>query len=261
MTVRLAVLGAGPSGLVTAHIAKNLGYNVEVFSKGARKSDIYGCQYLHAPVPGIHAEIQGPGIEVNYRLDGTSNGYRDKVYGQDYRGTVSPEDLIGKHMAWDLRSTYNALWEHNGRDVHALDVSVPGALAELRRSAEVILSTIPAPMLCEKPDVHKFTWQTVWAMGDAPGIQEVPVQVPEFTVICNGADTPAWYRAANVYGYKTVEWPVHRKPPIPEVTQVRKPLLMSCDCNGDIIRFGRYGAWKKGILVSDVVTAVLEELS
>jgi hypothetical protein len=73
------------------------------------------------------------------------------------------------------------------------------------------------------------------------------------TVQCNSNDAPRWYRAANVYGYSTVEWPAGPKPPWPGVVSVTKPLSTNCDCwvGKRFHRVGRFGRWTKGVLVHE----------
>src|SRR4051812_44452720 len=72
------------------------------------KSALYGGQYLHQPIPVL---TQGDPITVGYTLRGSSDDYRLKVYGPMWSGSVSPEDLEGEHTAWDIRATYDELWE------------------------------------------------------------------------------------------------------------------------------------------------------
>jgi hypothetical protein len=99
--------------------------------------------------------------------------------------------------------------------------------------------------------VHRFESETVWAVGDAPerGIF-CPVTVPSWTVQCNGEENPRWYRASNVFGYKTCEWPGEKAPPVQDIAKVEKPISTTCDCwlDGNYLRLGRFGTWTKGVL-------------
>lgn len=245
--MKTLVLGCGPSGLLAAHAAAQLGSDVLVFSK-PRKSDLFGCQYLHAPIPGL-TPVEG--TLVDYLLKGTDESYRAKVYGPNYRGSVSPEDLVGKHFAWDIRSAYDTLWEMYGSYVQPIDFGELNLLDQVvdKFEPDLILSSIPAPLLCKMPEAHAFHSEDVWALGDAPERgQKVPYSIPENTVICDGTRDRAWYRASKVFGYGTLEWPYDRKPPIPGVALVQKPLANTCDCRSEIVRLGRYGKWEKGVL-------------
>jgi hypothetical protein len=113
-----------------------------------------------------------------------------------------------------------------------------------------VVSTIPAPSVCEHPAFtrsmsgHMFASHTVKAVGSV-----MPYPVDANYVVCDGTSETDWYRNAVVFGYQTTEWP--RKQRVDAVT-VRKPLFNECDCHPEVIRLGRYGAWRKGILVHNV---------
>lgn len=268
MAKRVAILGAGPAGLAAAHAAYLAGNWVHIFSRG-EKSRLYGCQYLHAPLPEIYVEQR----TVSYELWGTAEGYREKVYGAAWDGKVSPTDLEGAHEAWDLRTAYEALWnlyvENRGRaafvkcDVSPLALMDDPHLIGGDGFFDNVISTIPLPNICSRPMSHTFHGQEIWAVGDAADRGQVaPVTVPADTIICNGrgVDGASWYRCSNVFGAATVEWPGRVKPPIPYAAKVTKPLYTDCDCFPGIIRMGRYGAWKKDQLTHHVFEKVMELL-
>lgn len=248
--MRALVLGCGPAGLMAAHALTLDGHDVIVVSK-KRKSEMYGAQYLHMPIPGM---TDKPGVEISYTLQGTAMEYRRKVYGDGSLAKgqkVSVDELTGSHMGWDIRSTYDNLWDRYGDDVqHEEDIDatyVRVAMEALK--PDVVFCTIPGHAICEDLETHSFIYEEVYAIGDAPerGIF-CPVIVEPNTVVCNGEPAPAWYRAANVFSRKTAEWPVQSKPPISNVTLIQKPLRTTCTCLPDVVRLGRFGKWQKGIL-------------
>jgi len=256
---RLYVFGAGPAGLLAALAGREAGMDVAVFSTPDLstgepvKSQLYGCQYLHSPIPGY---AEGPGDVVEYRLDGSTADYRRKVYGTEWNGAVSPDEYGPEvaHLAWDLRAAYDKLWRDFLPDIVPTQLSAGNVEVFYNDRKGMVFSTIPAPTLCRKPDDHKFTSQQIWAMGSTP-YRGLPFEPAPFTVQCNGNDAPHWYRAANVFGHSTLEWPVGKKPPITGVVAVSKPLGTDCDCRTGSRRwhkFGRYGAWRKGVLVHHV---------
>jgi hypothetical protein len=262
---RVAILGAGPAGLAAAHAAYLAGAWVHIFSRGD-KSPLYGCQYLHAPLPEIKAEQR----TVSYQLWGTAKEYREKVYGDAWRGEVSVSELAGTHEAWDIRATYDRLWElyveSRGRAAFSKSNIDARWLDEFIRKYtgffSHVISTIPAPSICAFMPKHTFFGQDIWAVGEAADRGQVaPVTCPPDSIICNGQEAPAWYRISNVFGATTVEWPSQRKPPIPYVARVSKPLYTDCYCFPGIIRMGRYGAWKKDQLTHHVFEQTTELLS
>jgi hypothetical protein len=199
-----------------------------------------GAQYLHEPIP---IATRSEGFRVAYELRGTVAAYREKVYGPNYRGTTSPEDLTDSHLGYDIRETYDWLWDTYGKYVVNSDLTPAGAAHEVMHwgKPDLCISTVPAQILCEVPE-HSFTSQQIWSSGD------FPVAVNSNTVVCNGEKAPAWYRAASIHGHVTVEWPSDSKPPIPGLHSVVKPLSNTCTCLPGIVRMGRYGRWEKGVL-------------
>lgn len=247
--MRVAILGCGPAGLIAAHAIETEVpmADIRIFSK-RRKSELFGAQYLHEPIPNINTREP---VLISYRIEGSSEGYRSKVYGDKWVSSVSPEDLAGDHYAWDLRETYNLLWEAHWDRIEDTDLSLtkPEDLQAMESAFDLVISSVPADVLCRNEE-HAFRSEQIWAAGDAPerGVF-APFSLPKNNlVVCNGNSEPAWYRASKVFGHNTVEWPANRKPPIDNVAEVRKPLSTTCDCFPHIKRVGRYGRWEKGVL-------------
>lgn len=258
---RLAILGAGPAGLLAAHAAALHGVEeTTVITKSSvwdgsqpAKSPLYGCQYLHAKIPGLSVRE----ADVAYEIRGTPEDYRSKVYGPESHARVSPEDFQGVHKAWDIRAAYSQLWAMyvvnalSGVRVQTGKITW-GNVGQIVDNHDLVISTVPAPVICGG-EFHDFPTQEVWAVGDAPdlGIQ-APAEIENNKVVCNGLENPAWYRASTVFGMTTVEWSGSVQP-VPQAVRVRKPLETNCNCwETKIIRMGRYGAWKKGVLAHEV---------
>lgn len=262
MKPRVLVLGCGPAGLIAAYAAqREFKAEVHIFSD-KRPSPLFGCQYLHEPIPGITEEHEGH--QVNYVLHGTTEEYRKKVYGS-LTPPVSPQQYAGDHMAWDIRTAYRRLWdifEPSIHDMHLNPADIVPLLSHLM--PDYVISSLPAPVLCQMGDRHTFTDVKCWAIGDAPGqaVADVFGALPPFTVICSGEKDCSWYRACNVFGYGTVEWPGHKKrPPIDGVVAFNKPLSTNCDCMPSILRVGRYGRWQKGVLSHEAYAATTTRLA
>jgi hypothetical protein len=262
---KVTILGAGPSGLLAAHAAETRGWAVEVFTAPdaegkPRKSELHGCQYLHKHIPDLG--IGTAGKAVQYLLEGSKDQYRKKVYGWGWDGNVSPDEYGPEkgHFAWDLRETYDRLWERWEPRLFATDVTPAIADYMSVNRPGLMVSTIPAPALCLEPGQHKFVSQSVYAMGtrtDSAPYWTLPYTAPPMTVQCNGEDAPRWYRAATVFGQSTLEWPGGAKPPISGVVTVHKPLSTDCTCHPDVMRLGRFGQWKKGVLVHEAYETVM----
>lgn len=245
------IMGSGPAGLFAAQAVYEMGGVARIWSKG-RKSEMYGAQYLHAPIPGLDC---GKQETVSYLLRGTADGYRRKVYGDGASIKVSPETLASQHAAWDIRAAYDDAWERFKGIVTPLDISPVNLIAaahETERPADLIVWSIPLAPQCIRG--HSFGVQEVWAQGDAPDLGLFcSVEVEPWTVVANGEESPRWYRASNVYGHRTAEWPDGPKPPIKGIARVSKPIANNCDCwmefaGAPVLRVGRYGTWTKGEL-------------
>jgi hypothetical protein len=259
-TLRAAVLGCGPAGLLAAHgiaqAARNNGVEAEVsIYSSKRKSPLFGCQYLHRSIPGLDLRYQA----VDYRLTGTLEEYRKKVYGiEDV--AVSPGILEDDHGAWDIRQAYDQLWDAFSPAIEDYFLTL-GSWRLLRARLEeagtdLVISTIPATVLCQGNVGSArctFHSEQIWAMGDAPdlgrGIPEFMRQPPG-TVLCNGEDGVPWYRISNVFGYHTAEWPEDH--PAPRgASKVTKPIKTTCKCHPTLHRSGRYARWTKGVLAHE----------
>lgn len=262
----VAIFGIGPAGMVTAWAALRAGYGVKFYSDGVTKSTLYGCQYLHAPIP-LPGNIEIAKTRVEYRLQGTVAGYRTKIYGDKYGGRVSVEDLEGDHDAWDIRATYDALWNiitrHKKVSIFPirLEQNWIGASTKLLSSFAHVVSTIPAPSLCLNPTMlpnmpgHYFASHKIRASGT-----KLPAFKWDDIVVCDGTEVIPWYRMAVVFGYRTTEWPRGTASHLigERATSVSKPLYNDCDCHPEIFRLGRYGAWTKGILVHQVYESAVK---
>jgi hypothetical protein len=259
--LRIAIFGIGPSGMVAAAAALRAGANITLISKTEERSQLFGCQYLHAPIPGYE---DVPKATVDYSLTGTPDEYREKVYGQLWDGKTSPEDLIGTHDAWDIRETYHQMYERIVRKRRTKTNLVKFIQADISplwlmennsmfRKFDAVISTIPAPQICGKPEEHSFQSHEVYAKGDT----RPDPSMPDNTVVCDGTGKNDWYRYARVFGYSTVEWP-SKPPKLHHTAAVKKPLSHDCGCFPSITRMGRYGAWRKGVLVHEVYGETLD---
>jgi hypothetical protein len=246
--VTIHILGCGPAGLAAAHAAVILGHDIRIFSRN-RKSEMYGAQYLHKPLP-IVSELGGCEI-IKYMLMGTADQYRRKVYGDDYTGTVSPEDLTKEHPAWDIREAYDRLWNIYSKSVEPVDNISPRWML-FNKQLRPMISSIPLPEICFHPSMCNFMEAIIWAAGEAPerGTRlSHLLQMDGSTVICNGLDNPLWYRASHIFDRMTIEWPWRAGPSAMTGAAVVKPIRNNCLCWPEVLKVGRYGKWEKGVLV------------
>ena len=258
--MRVAILGCGPAGLMAAHAVAENGAEPLILSR-KRKSPLYGAQYLHAPIPGV--TDRDDHVTVEYMMRGSVGDYRRKVYGPRWDGTVSPEDLEETHEAWDIRTTYDRLWDLYHDCIEDVELDPAGVhFTSLRQDLDLIVSSVPLERICAN-ESHVFRAAKIVAAGDAPdiGIRVSSMyHCPPDTVICNGDDSPSWYRISNIFQHTTVEWPAGIRPPIQSASEVLKPTGHNCDCWPDVLKVGRYGSWQKGVLSHEAYNKVAERM-
>lgn len=262
--MNVIVLGCGPSGLVAAHAAVSAGCRRVVIYSRKQKSRILGAQFLHADIPGTNSPephfvnwIHRSGDDGLYRPE----DYLRKVYGPAWDEVVSPEMHNHGQQAWDLREVYRHLYSRFEPDIvdwyySASALNVLGQKLAYRGRNFLVVNTLPRKMLCQKPTEHEFTYTKIWAMGDDPENSRycsVSPSIPDFTIEYNGNEAPAWYRVSKIFGYTTMEWPGHGpKPPLAGVVAVNKPVATTCTCWPGVVHVGRYGQWRKGVLLHHV---------
>lgn len=254
----VAILGCGPAGLLAAHAVALAGRPVAVFSKKS-KSPIGGAQFLHEAIPGV--TNTEPDAVIQFVTRGTKQGYMEKVYGTnplEQPPFVSFPDRPQSQPAWHLQEVYGRLWDQYEGAINDVSVS-PKWLDEEASTFDLIISTIPLPLLCRsragmKPGNCRFTVQEVLILN-----RNISGDCPNNSVLYNGDKSPSWYRTSHLFGVGSTEWSLRSpKPPLPDLATFQKPLLGVCDCNPDVVRAGRFGEWKKGVLVNDAFRTALQ---
>lgn len=275
--MKVAILGCGPTGLLAAHACHLEGVgDFDIISK-KRKSQLFGSQYLHEPIPEIsrfedHADVK-------YITVGSPEEYRRKTHGKWWDGHIAPEDFEPDHRAWNIREAYDKLWQRYGWRVKDYEfITDELRLSQYRGSTydvarydlqlehyDLIINTIPRDIWRMPGD--EFIYSEGWALGDAPEEGKfIPHQVDDNTIICDGSASVAWTRLSRVFGYATVEWPHHiPQPPIPGVARVIKPLHAKLNTQApnptaDWLHVGRYGKFEKGVVVTDAFNDVVRKL-
>lgn len=244
----VAILGSGPAGLMAAHATGLVGRPFSIHTR-VEKSVLGGAQYLHTPIPYLTS--REPDRILTNRLIGSGEDYRDKVYGRDPSlapDTASAMSVVDgeKVPVWDLNAVYDNLWDSFSDSMNPATIDARW-IEEHGNEFDLIISSIPAPALCRRPDLHRFIYQEVWIK---PGPASF---IPENEVHYNGDKSPAWYRASNIGGTAGgVEWSTEGpQPPEAGLVRVKKPLRHTCTCWPEILRVGRYGTWTKGVLTHD----------
>lgn len=248
--IRVVVLGCGPAGLLSAHAASLHGCDVRILSI-KQPSIIGGAQFLHEFIPGL---TRGPDGHVLFTKTGTRDGYARKLYGSS-RIPVSWdlwEDATSR-PAWSMQKSYDMLWRMYARGIRHFSVSSPDDLRRAEQAgADLYISSLPAHAMCENLD-HWFESVSMYIIN-----KFIDVEVPENTIIYNGNERVPWHRASNLFGHKSMEFA--RRPDNMGVLSGQKPTAHNCDCNPHWMRVGRFGQWKRGVLVHHAYNEVQNAL-
>lgn len=235
---QVAIFGCGPSGLLAAHAARLAGHNPIVFSATSTPSHITGAQFLHVPIPELTGDM--PDAYIEFDKVGSREGYARKVYGAVDADCSWDEYPEGEQPAWSLAEAYRRLWKRYGgtRVVH-YNITARRAFGFVA-VYQLVISTVPAPAICSRPDEHTFPAADIWIRD---GSAEVNGH-GDPCVVYNGDAKAEHYRSSLLFGHASTEY-TH------EVADARKgikPLNTNCDCHPEIVRAGRFGEWRKGRL-------------
>jgi hypothetical protein len=235
---KVAILGCGPAGLLCAYACEEAGLRFRQYSQEVAPSFIAGAQYLHRHIEGLTDST--PEAELQYVRFGTKEGYAQKIYGDAELPTSW--DLFGdKVPAWNLRDVYAHLWlMYGGDDVAALRVD-HRVVMELCRSYTAVFSTVPRISIQDGQHAN----ETVYVELDQGTAQEN-------TIVYNGQGDAAWYRASNIFGHRSIEYPGRMANVVLEgAKKITKPVWFRPYSLGpdNLFFFGRYGKWEKGVLV------------
>lgn len=244
--MQVAILGCGPSGLLAAHAVALQGWEPVIFSRKL-KSQIGGAQYVHEHIPGVTP--QNPEAQVTFVKEGTREGYAEKVYGDP--SAPCSWDLwdVGERPMWSMHSMYERLWAEYADLIYDVEITPGKPFGQF----DLVISSIPAMNLCHNP-AHQFRRAMVW-IG-----QTAARHCPDDTIIYNGEPNIRWYRTSRLFGFEASESmsPIPWVDPSAKTVQGFKPTENNCDCSPHIHRVGRFGQWRKGVLVHDAFKQTVE---
>lgn len=241
----IAILGAGPAGLMAAHACTVAGRQFAIFSHPV-KSKLGGAQFLHHPIPGLTDMFDKQ--KLKYRVHGDPAVYQEKVYGDNPHVPFVSMSFIEDGLmvpAWSLRDVYDKLWETYSHGINPVDIS-PQWMGEHVGDFDMMVGAMPRDRLCVPWSNHTFAAHSIQIWNDL-----IDPNIPDNTIVYDGTRDRSWYRASNIFGVGSTEWGQKMKPPGKTLVSVSKPLRTNCDCWPDLLRVGRYGRWEKGVLAHD----------
>jgi hypothetical protein len=121
-------------------------------------------------------------------------------------------------------------------------------IPDLTANFATVISTIPAYAICSN-ESHHFDKMliAVWKHSIAPDESDVSNYV-----IYNGEQPQPrslnWYRCARIFGVESTEAVIELGSLPKDWVRGWKILGNNCDCHPNLIRTGRLGAWRRGVL-------------
>jgi len=237
----VAILGCGPAGMLAAHAAERVGWEPYIYSHKV-KSRIPGSQYLHQPIPG--ATQQYPENTVQYMRMGNEQDYAMKVYGDPSRPT-GWEHYDKKYPSWNVPKMYDLLWNRFENRVNDCELGDFERVREIALGHDIVITTLPAQVLCHKQQEHKFDGVPYWIKE----LELNAIDVHRDVVVYNGLPFDRWYRWSILGGRHSIEScdPIFSDGE--GVTAGTKAVWTTCDCWPTFIRAGRWAEWRHGVLL------------
>jgi hypothetical protein len=255
----VAILGCGPSGLLAAHACWLNDIPFVIFSR-KRKSNLGGAQFSHIPIPGLYEEEDAS--KLTYHVEGDAETYQRKVYGSSDIPFVSFDNVVEGQVvqAWPLRDSYETLWDRFEDSIVDLDIS-PVRARSFGDPFDLTFSSLHLKTIClgrmGSGINHWFRDQPVRIANEA-----INPNIPDNSIWYDGTKDHSWYRQSRIFGVGSTEWGGSSPlPPVEDVRTVVKPIDTNCDCHPNLIRIGRFGAWKKGLLTSHAYGTVVDVIN
>lgn len=282
---RIAVIGAGPSGLMSGWAALQMGHQVDIYEPGGADavkrrvesgSVNAGVFLLHdrcniAPLRGTGRTVSYDIIGLNFVKDQTgrdalSRAYADKVYGTDYQGSVSLDDYNGDDLTdYDGHAANALLFDVMKSAIRDGEMKQGFDKDSWLQDHDRVIVTAP---LWASYGLDRSNWQQHWPRtyaqvyvhnGEAPAQESYVWYAPQH-------DIP-WYRASGVFGRFSLEYP--RLPQSVICVPVTKPIapppdvaewMKDTEQDRKVLFAGRVGRWEKGIEQDTVHRSVISWL-
>lgn len=247
---KLVILGSGLDGLLAAAAAFNWGTDVRIVGP-AQKSKIDRAHFMTDFIPG-YGKWSKPDGQISYVKRGRRKAYALKVYGDQDASCSWRAVERGRRPVWSASDLYDQMWVDYSQWI--IDAPLSAAIIDgIYRSADLVISAIPAPLLCSERGSladHVFYGRQLYVSP----IAEAGTR--KNSVIYNGTTDGDWHRSGKIFDGEFTESSSF----LPRSRQVTKPTGNTCSCRPEIVRVGKLGQWRSGVRSHDPYFAVTAEM-
>lgn len=265
--IKIAILGAGPSGMMGCHAASQCGAHVDIFDaepdQSRRSSGVY---YLHSDCDLLLDSVtirQGLLGAHLMSFDEIKEAYGMKVYGKPVSKTSVLDPIQNPIITgYNSGQAIDRLWDLYGQHVSKHKIEGISDVHRLLRQYDKVISTIPAYILYpyhENSENGPYECvETSIKVGKAPE--------HEAFIFYNVGSGNDWYRCSAMFGVFVQEFGfqtdlIEEPDNNYDFRTVRKVIGDGIKSDVDnLFLTGRYGAWNKKILTHHVYDDVLNYL-
>jgi hypothetical protein len=261
---QVAILGAGPAGMMAAHAVARNGHEPVLFAEYRLPSHVNHDMFILKPFPGVGS----PHSSVWYDKIGRPEGYAEKCYGNEDAPTSWERIGSGSGSIWWLSEVYDSLWSMYHVQVMAKLIT-DDVIEDIKDDYPLVISTLPATAICRDLEGHLFGAVDTWLARDESDYQLTRQRVDNYLAY-NGSLEPGWYRYSSLRGIRTWEYASDPLLVYPREIGEGTPILTgkkftdnTCSCHPGVHRVGRWAQWKRGVLNHhpyEQTTAILASL-
>jgi len=262
MKKKVAIWGAGPSGMMAAHAVSEMGHEIKIYDKDpdmTRRNA--GVFYLHSdcnlglePIRIKHRVLGG----IHFSDADLASAYGAKVYGDPMlkKNSIVGARRIAEVTGYNAQQAVSRLWDIYGDFVEREEIrNFDRDYSLFSQEHDLIVSTIPAYALF--PDADLKATSTWIGIGEAPSeenfiLYDINPQIP-------------WYRCSAIAGVFVMEFGKNYVPKLPSELKYQQVTKVMSDVSPlkkfpNLLFTGRFGAWDKTILTHNVYFNVLDWL-
>lgn len=258
---KIAILGAGPSGLFAAHACAQYGHSITIFDKNPSSTrQNAGVFYIHA-----NCDLLLDEEEIKQIVLGTlgkseeeiAKEYGQKVYKQNIPKVSILEALHRPTIVgYNAVQAINRLWYLYEEFIKITEIKGFNDISLLLNKFDKIISTIPAQILFPN---HNYEFVTAWL-----SFNQAPLEEQSY-VFYSISPTHSWYRMSSIFDSFVTEYPGHYYNEIDNFEsfiKIKKVIKVTPELPKieNLFLVGRYGAWDKSCLSHDAYYRTLDWL-